>query len=137
MTAMMGLGRRMRQRFAEDQIEFSSVPLLKTLLCHGPMRLSALAAELELDASTVSRHVRQLEDRGLLERADDPDDRRASRVTVSEHGRSCLENAANSRRAMIATVLERWSDADREQLRLLLNRFHDDLVAPKSFQENR
>ena len=137
MTAMMGLGRRMRQRFAEDQIEFSSVPLLKTLLCHGPMRLSALAAELELDASTVSRHVRQLEDRGLLERADDPDDRRASRVTVSAHGRSCLENAANSRRAMIATVLERWSDADREQLRLLLNRFHDDLVAPKSFQENR
>ena len=130
MLTMMTLGRRMRHRAPGDTVDFSALPVLKALQWHGPMRLSALAAELDLDASTVSRHARQLEDRGLLERTEDPDDGRASRVAVSAHGTTCLENGAQARRAMIATVLDDWDDADREQLRLLLTRFFNDLNAP-------
>ncbi len=129
LTAMISLGRRMRQRLADDQVDFSSLTLLKTLMYGGPMRLSALAASLELDASTVSRHASHLEQRGLLERAEDPDDRRAAQVMLSEHGRTCLENGARTRRTMIASVLEHWSERDREQLRVLLTRFHADLTA--------
>ncbi len=129
MLAMMSLGRRMRHRAPGDQIDFSAWPVLKTLVHNGPMRLSALAAELGLDASTVSRHARQLEDRGLLERTDDPDDGRASRVAVSEHGVACLEQGAQARRAVIAAVLDAWDDRDREQLRVLLTRFYTDLNA--------
>lgn len=136
LTAMMSLGRRLRQRFADDQIDFSSLPLLKTLQCDGPLRLSVLATRLELDASTVSRHVRHLEDRGLLVRADDPEDRRASRVTVSERGKACLEEAAKTRRAMIASVLDHWTDDDREQLRVLLTRFQGDLSSSQSLRED-
>jgi len=92
------------------------------------MRLSALAASLDLDASTVSRQVRHLEDRGLLERTSDPDDGRASRITLSEQGRVRLEAGARRRRAMVAQLLEHWPDRDREQLRVLLNRLLDDLA---------
>jgi len=136
MTAMMSLGRRLRQPFADDQVEFSSFALLKTLRYDGPLRLSALATLLQLDASTVSRHARQLEDRGLLDRADDPEDRRASRVMVSERGKTCLENGARVRQAMIAQVLQHWSDEERELLRVLLTRFHNDLTESQSCQEN-
>ena len=68
-------------------------PILKLLSHQGPLRLSALAQVLGLDASTVSRHAQQLEDRGLLERTGDPDDGRASRVAVSERGHACLGQA--------------------------------------------
>lgn len=134
LTAMISLGRRMRQRFPEDQIDYSAFPLLKALSYDGPLRLSALAAQLELDASTVSRHARSLEDRGLLERTVDPEDRRASQVNISEHGLACLADAARTRREFIARVLEGWSDADRDRLRVLLTRFQTDLATQNSME---
>src|SRR3954468_20579416 len=80
MSLMMALGRRVRQRQPGDLVDFSAFPILKVLSHQGPMRLSAPAHVLGPDASTVNRHARQLEDRRLLERTEDPEDRRASRV---------------------------------------------------------
>lgn len=128
MVTLALLGRRMRARLPGEELDFAAILLLKALLHGGPMRLSALAASLDLDASTVSRQVRHLEDRGLLERTSDPDDGRASRITLSEQGRVRLEAGARRRRAMVAQLLEHWPDRDREQLRVLLNRLLDDLA---------
>ncbi|MGE5719331.1 MAG: MarR family winged helix-turn-helix transcriptional regulator [Nocardioidaceae bacterium] len=128
MVTLALLGRRMRARLPGEELDFAAILLLKALMHGGPMRLSALAASLDLDASTVSRQVRHLEDRGLLERTSDPDDGRASRITLSEQGRIRLEAGARRRRAMVAQLLEHWPDRDREQLRVLLNRLLDDLA---------
>ena len=122
MSLMMALGRRMRQKQPGDVVDYSAFPILKLLTHQGPMRLSALAQVLGLDASTVSRHARQLEDRGLLERTDDPDDGRASRVEVSEAGRASLEQAFEARHHVISAALEGISESERETLRDLLHR---------------
>ncbi len=128
MSAMVRVGKRLRHRIPGEQIDFASLPLLKTLHHYGPMRLSALAQALDLDASTVSRHARSLEDRGLLERTEDPADKRASRVAVSTYGAECLEQGAARRRALIADALADWSPEDRESLRVLLHRLALDLT---------
>jgi DNA-binding MarR family transcriptional regulator len=130
MSLMMALGRQMRQRHPGDEIDYSAFPILKLLSHQGPMRLSALAGALGLDASTVSRHARQLEDRGLLARTDDPDDGRASRVAVSERGNAALARGFETRRALITSALDGWSDAERETLRTLLHRLVQDLMTP-------
>jgi DNA-binding MarR family transcriptional regulator len=122
------VGRRLRQRLPGEELEFSSIALMKTLAHHGQMRLSSLAATLDLDASTVSRHVRSLEDRGLIERATDPADGRASVVAVTAEGLERLEQGGARRRAMIADLLADWSEEDREALRRLLNRLADDVA---------
>ena len=122
MVASARVGRRLRQRLPGDDLDFSSLILLKTVVHLGPMRVSALAAELDLDASTVSRHVKALEDRDLLERTSDPDDGRASQVAVSAHGMAGIEASAARRRELIGSLLADWSDADRESLRRLLHR---------------
>lgn len=57
MVALTRLGRRLRQRMPGEDLDFTAIVLLKALL-DGPHRLTALAAALELDASTVSRQVR-------------------------------------------------------------------------------
>jgi DNA-binding MarR family transcriptional regulator len=128
MSLLMALGRRMRQRQPGDALDYSAFPILKLLTHQGPMRLSAVASVLGLDASTVSRHARQLEDRGLLERTGDPDDRRASRVAVSEHGNACLAAAFETRRHLITDALDGWTGEERETLRLLLHRLVETLM---------
>ena len=111
MSLMMALGRRMRQRQPGDAIDYSAFPILKLLTHQGPMRLSALAQVLGLDASTVSRHARQLEDKGLLERTEDPDDGRASRVAVTAHGqRQPRPRASRPAGTLIASALDGWTD---------------------------
>lgn len=129
MMVMMGIGRRLARRIPGDVIDFGTIHVLKTLLHNGPLRLSALASLLDLDASTVSRHARQLQERGLVERTDDPADGRASQVMVSEEGIACLRAGAAARRSVIATALEPWPAEDREQLRVLLSRFYTDFTA--------
>ena len=50
------------------------------------MRVTDLAGCANLDTSTVSRHVAQLQRTGLIERTPDPDDRRAQRVELTAAG---------------------------------------------------
>jgi DNA-binding MarR family transcriptional regulator len=141
MSLMMALGRRLRQRQPGDELDYSAFPILKLLTHQGPMRLSALAQVLGLDASTVSRHARQLEDRGLLERTGDPDDGRASRVAVSEDGTASLARAFDTRRRMVGSALDGWTDDERDALRTLLHRLvqtlmtHTDQHGPTTSQE--
>ena len=129
MSLLMALGRQLRQRQPGDEIDYSAFPILKLLSHQGPMRLSAVAHVLGLDASTVSRHARQLEDRGLLERTDDPEDRRASRVTVSTHGTDCLLKGYESRRELLTRSLEDLTEEERDTMRRLLHRVTVTLVS--------
>ena len=124
---MTRLGRRMRTRLPGEQLDFTAIVLLKALLHGGPVRLSTLAGMLDVDASTVSRQVRQLEDRGLIERMSDPDDGRACLIALSEEGRSRLEEGALRRRRLVGELVRDWDAGDREQLRLLLTRLLDNL----------
>jgi len=138
MSLMMALGRQLRQRQPGDPVDYSAFPILKLLSHQGPMRLSTLASALGLDASTVSRHARQLEDRGLLERTGDPDDGRASRVAVSAHGADCLAQGFETRRRLLTHALDGWTDDERDTLRALLHRLVQNLTtqpAPADQQE--
>jgi DNA-binding MarR family transcriptional regulator len=127
MVVLARLGRRMRARLPGEELDFYAILLLKALRHGGPMRLSELAQALEVDASTVSRQVRHLEDRGLLERTTDPDDGRASQVALSPQGRGRLEQGARKRREYLAALMTDWPPEDREDLRRLLTRLADRL----------
>ncbi|MCB8838196.1 MarR family winged helix-turn-helix transcriptional regulator [Aurantimonas sp. VKM B-3413] len=63
---------------------------------------TALAGLLELEPMTLCRHVDRMEAAGLVERRQDPADRRARQLFTTEKGRTVLEPM----RARAATVLE-------------------------------
>lgn len=119
---MMALGRRFRQRQPGDLLDPAQAGLLYTLKCRGAMRLGDVADAMKLDASTVSRHVQQLSDKGFLQRDPDPQDARARIIDISAEGRAALKSSFDQRRAFVAEVLADWSDRDRNQLRTLLSR---------------
>jgi MarR family transcriptional regulator, 2-MHQ and catechol-resistance regulon repressor len=61
---------------------------LETLVEHGPMRLSALAARLFLDKSTTSRVVATLVKKKYVEQAADARDGRAIALSATRQGRN-------------------------------------------------
>ncbi|TXJ76624.1 MarR family transcriptional regulator [Streptomyces lavendulae] len=102
--------------------------LLARLVTCGRCRATDLAADVFLDLSTVSRQVRSLVDRQLVERHPDPEDRRGSLLSATEAGRAAYQSAVRRREAELTRLLEPWPAADRTLLTRLLKRLNDDLV---------
>jgi DNA-binding MarR family transcriptional regulator len=103
------------------------VALLSHIDGLAPVRMSELASKACLDQSTVSRHLRQLEDDSLVTRAPDPDDRRATLLELSPAGREVLDRHIRARSELIASATAAWSAQDRADLTRLLTRLADDL----------
>ena len=129
MQLMMAAGRRFRSRIDGDAVDPSQAALLYTLKCRGAMRLGDIAEVMQLDASTVSRHVQQLGDRGFIKREPDPVDGRARIIALSRTGAATLKKTFDQRRAFLTAALADWDDADRERLRHDLTRLTASLGA--------
>lgn len=97
----------------------------------GPLRVKDLAIQLRLDSTTVSRHVDDLERRGLVVREADRSDGRATLVRLSARAVDLLDDAEVERRGKLRDGLQDWSPSDRATFVRLLSRFvqRDDLAA--------
>ncbi len=96
--------------------------VLAKLASLAPIRLSDLAIALELDPSTVSRHIKALWHAGLVGRESDPDDGRAALLTPTDAGRQALEASRALRLQALADSMGGWPEADRTLLVELLER---------------
>ncbi len=92
----------------------------------APIRLSDLSTALELDPSTVSRHIKTLWQAGLVGRESDPADGRAALLSPTEAGRQALEESRGLRLRALSDALAAWPAADREMLVGLLERLVDE-----------
>ena len=129
MQLMLAMGRRFRSRIDGDTVDPSQAALLYTLKCRGALRLGDIAEAMQLDASTVSRHVQQLGDRGFIVREPDPVDGRARIIALAPAGAASLKKSFDQRRAFLTAALADWDDADRERLRHDLTRLTASLGA--------
>ena len=95
----------------------------------GPLRQGALAELVHADPSTVSRHVASLIEQGLVQRIADETDGRASRLVVTDAGRTAMAQVRAEREAHLARATADWSAADLTTLAHLFGRLLDDLAA--------
>ncbi|MEK7786240.1 MAG: MarR family transcriptional regulator [Chloroflexota bacterium] len=82
-----------------------SMPQFSTLMrlyYHGGCGISEISAHLDVTAPAASQMVDRLVQMGLLERGEDPNDRRAKQVTLSAKGRALIEKGIEAR--------NRWSE---------------------------
>ena len=114
-----------RHRNLEQTSDHGRVSVLFLLSRLGPMRASELAREAALDLSTVSRHLRVLEDDGQVAKSADPDDKRAFQVGLTERGHDFVQQFWDSRAAEVHRALSSsgWSGDDVRALTGLLNKF--------------
>ncbi|MGH6656576.1 MAG: MarR family winged helix-turn-helix transcriptional regulator [Actinocrinis sp.] len=112
-----------RHRTIEQTSDHGRIAILFVLARHGDMRASALAKEVSLDLSTVSRHLRTLEDEGQVAKSADPDDKRASQVGLTPRGRDFVREFWRHRVTSVHSALSEWSGDEVRALTELLDRF--------------
>lgn len=128
-VAFVRLFRRLKRMSTVGGLDPALVGVLHEVACAAPIRVSTLAETLRLDQSTVSRHVRSLEQLGLVERSGDPDDRRAALLSPTAVGHDQLSAFHSQRRALFRSATADWPDEDRAHLALLVDRLAHDLDA--------
>lgn len=113
-----------RARAVHPELAGATYLLLAHVAESGPLRASALVGEIGLDKGAVSRQVTHLVELGLLERTQDPDDGRATLLTVSEDGRRRLERVQRERSERFGQLLGDWSEQDLSDLADRLARYN-------------
>jgi DNA-binding MarR family transcriptional regulator len=93
------------------------------------MTMSRLAELLDVSLPNVTGLVDRMEERGLVVRGGDPDDRRVVTLASTESGRATVEEIDQIRRRALAAVLERL---DGEQQRHALRTFTELRVAAET-----
>ena len=127
-AALFDVANHARRATPGDPIEPAGTRLLVWVQILNSPRPSELAAELRLDLSTVSRHVRSLTNDGYLTCAPDADDRRAQRITLTPRGHEAIAAVVANRRRAIGQVIAHWPAEDRSRLTDLLRRLADDMA---------
>jgi DNA-binding MarR family transcriptional regulator len=91
----------------------------------GPIGVLELAGLVESNHPKVSRALAQLEELGLVERAEAPHDRRIKTTTLTQQGHHVIEAINRGRRHVLDEAFAGWSDYDRAELARLTSRFAD------------
>ena len=93
------------------------------------LRINDLAKILEIEAPSISRKIKYLEDSRLVERIMNEEDKRSAyfkitskAVEIDKKMRACRQNLSNN-------VLKNWNSRDRLNLVKLFDRFVEELIA--------
>lgn len=120
------VSRRTRQGWVDALAPYdvspSQVRALGTLMRHGPVRLSTLAEHLRIAPRSATEVVDALQERGLVHRAADPADRRATLVGVTDQGRELGGAIRTARAAQADRLFDDLAEPDRADLERILRR---------------
>ncbi len=90
-----------------------------------PLTMGRLSSELDVPLSTTTRIVDGLVQAEIVERINDPNDRRLVRVGMSESGRELYEAAVAYNKQRMTNLLNVFTDDEQEQLLKLMNKLFD------------
>ncbi|MFP3466602.1 MarR family winged helix-turn-helix transcriptional regulator [Leifsonia sp. SIMBA_070] len=105
---------------AQSVVEVESVvtsPQLRVLVfiaTRGPQNPGDVAAELGVHASNATRISEKLVRAGLIQRREEPTDRRYVQLTLTREGERLVERVIEHRRNAVAQVLAAMPDDERE-----------------------
>lgn len=124
---MIGAARRhIRQaawsRFKPLGFTPPQVGILAVLADEAPLSSTALAEHVCMDTPTVSRVLRQLVKRGLVEMKPDPEDRRCDRLQLTAKGQKLHERLRPALEELRAGIARGLSADDRRTLAALLQK---------------
>jgi DNA-binding MarR family transcriptional regulator len=88
--------------------------VLTVLESDGPLPMGKLAEALDVSVASATGIVDRMEQRGLVERRREPDDRRVVLVHPTSAGNSVFRDIALQRRKHLAKVLDRMTDSELE-----------------------
>ncbi len=107
---------------ARFEMGTSDFGVLEALLHKGPLTVKQIGEKVLLTSGSMTTAVDRLERRGLVARCDDPTDRRAKIIRLTDAGQELISRAFAEHRAAMEQAVEGFSEADRAELMPLLRR---------------
>ena len=124
--AFRAVARQLRRVSLETLAPWDIAPshsrALGALMRHGAMRLRELSDHLHIAARSTTEVVDALQDRGLVERRPDPQDRRATLVALTGQGKRVGEAIQSARDAEAKNFFSVLSETDRTHLARILRK---------------
>lgn len=124
-----GVARHLRHLSRETLEPWDITPgqsrALGVLMHHGLMRLNELSDHLRIVPRSTTEVVDGLQERGLVERQPDPNDRRATLVALTDEGVSVGEAIRAARSAEAERFFGGLSEPDRAHLERILRALRD------------
>jgi DNA-binding MarR family transcriptional regulator len=122
-SSELGLARAMKKHGLEQR---HASALLTTAL-YGPMTVTQLANRHHVSLKTASLIAVELERAGLIERREDPADRRRTIVAIARGKRTAVQQGLDRRAARLQRTLERLTPIQREGLIIGLEALAEDM----------
>lgn len=94
---LMRLDLLVRRQNSQFSLSRAQTSILNTLACHGDLRMSELARLENVRVPTTSNSVTVVEAMGFVERIPDADDRRGVCVSLTDKGRTRIEQVLEAR----------------------------------------
>jgi len=101
---------------ADSRVTLPQLRVLVMIEDRGRLNLSAVAQALGVNASNASRTCDRLVNHGLLNREEDPQDRRNVVLTVTRDGARVVSSMMTQRRTILEQVVSRMSVEDQRAL---------------------
>ncbi len=89
--------------------------IMMQLYHRGACGISEIGERFEITNAAASQHVDNLVQAGLIERAEDPHDRRVKHIQLSVKGKSMIEKGMNERFRWVDVLAETLSEKERER----------------------
>jgi DNA-binding MarR family transcriptional regulator len=124
------LGRLGRE--VHPDLKVAAYRLLAHLAERGPRRPTELACHVGVTSPTISRQLQHLEELGLIERVEAPDDGRAYLVRLTGAGHRRVEEVRVARGRRLGKLLESWAEEEVRTFAELLARFNGGAAGPPS-----
>lgn len=109
----------------EDRVTLPQLRIMVMIASRGPLNLGGIAAGLDVHPSNASRACDRLVAAGLLDRRDDPADRRNLLLQLTEAGSRLVDEVTAQRRRAIQDTLEKMPARQRRSLVTALGAFAD------------
>ena len=98
---------------ASEEVTVPQFRTLTVLSARGPQTVTALADQLDVHASTMTRMCTRLVTRGLVVRVPSAVDRREVVITLSSTGATLVDDVLAKRRREFETIAERLSESEQ------------------------
>jgi DNA-binding MarR family transcriptional regulator len=109
----------------DDRVTVPQLRVVMMIATRGAMNLVAVAAGLGVSSPNASRICDRLLKAGMLDRTEDPQDRRHIALTLTSDGEALVEQLIRRRRTAVRKILRGMPAQERDGLETVMNAFAD------------